>query len=189
MAYLEQEFISYMHEVKKSNNPGAYVNTLLNIEKLLVVDIDAEFDKDECESLYNRLQTLRKEPKRIGKNENVVKQYASNLKRYIEFKVWQKRGHNVQENPVNEKMNYQLIELLSYRPEEPFIVAAFENYEDARMFRTFKVEELARLLFSNFLNNYMEKNVEEADVSLKNFDSMYSQAKEEAEKRFILEEI
>ena len=36
MSYLQKEFMTYMHDVKLSNKPGAYGNSLLNIEKIIV---------------------------------------------------------------------------------------------------------------------------------------------------------
>ena len=57
-----------------------------NIEKLFCVDIDAEFERDQCESLYNKIQQVRKAPEQIGKNEHDVRIYASRLKKYIEFR-------------------------------------------------------------------------------------------------------
>ena len=106
MSYLKQEFMAYMHDVKKSNSPGVYANSLLNIERFLAVDVDAEFEKDKCADLYNRLQTLRKTPEKIGKKEHDVRQYASNLKRYVEFREWQGLEHDEQENPVKDRIKY-----------------------------------------------------------------------------------
>lgn len=85
MSYLKQKFIDYMY--KKGNvQPGGYCNGLDNVEKLFSVDIDKEYDKDQCESLYKRIQATRKNPEPIGKNEHTVRQYASNVKKYIEFR-------------------------------------------------------------------------------------------------------
>ena len=106
MAYLKQEFMAYMHDVKNNNSPGAYASSLPNIEKLLNVDIDAEFEKDNGKSLYERLQELRKTPDKIGKKEHDVRQYASNFKRYIEFRIWQEQNHEEQNNPIKEKIRY-----------------------------------------------------------------------------------
>ena len=85
MAYQKQKFIDYMYK-KGNGQPGGYCNGLENIEKLFMVDIDVEFEKDECDSLYDRIQQTRKNPELIGKNEHTVRQYASNLKRYVEFR-------------------------------------------------------------------------------------------------------
>lgn len=88
MSYLKQLFIAYLHDEKGNANPGAYCNGLDNIEKLLNVDIDAEFSKDGCSTLYNRMQDLRQNPENIGKNEHTVRQYASQLNQYIKFRQW-----------------------------------------------------------------------------------------------------
>lgn len=106
MSYQKQAFMAYMHEEKGNVNPGAYCNGLDNVERLLSVDIDEEFSKDECAGLYNNLQELRQNPEKIGKNEHTVRQYASQLNQYIKFKQWQKiDSHNVN-NPVVNKIRY-----------------------------------------------------------------------------------
>ena len=85
MAYLKQAFIVYLQ--KSGNmNPGAYCNGLDNIEKLLAVSIDDEYSKDRCNSLYDKLQLLRRNPEQIGKNEHSVRQYASQLRQYMSFR-------------------------------------------------------------------------------------------------------
>lgn len=88
MSFLKDEFNAYMHDVKGNLNPGQYANGLDNIERLLSVNIDSEYLKDNCEALYTQLQGLRKSPEKIGKNEHDVRQYASRLKKYIEFREW-----------------------------------------------------------------------------------------------------
>lgn len=108
MAFARQEFMTYMHTVKGNNNPGAYANGLGNIEKLLSVDIDAEWEKDMCGSLYQLLQALRKNPEKIGKNEHSVRQYAMNLKKYIEYREWKKTGSVTVKNSIKEKIKYIL---------------------------------------------------------------------------------
>lgn len=98
--------MAYMHDIKKNNSPGAYASGLNNVEKLLIVDIEAEFEKDKCVSLYDRLQELRKTPEKIGKNEHDVRQYASFVKKYTEFKEWKRNANISQENPVKDKIRY-----------------------------------------------------------------------------------
>ena len=85
MSYQKQKFIDYMFS-KGNHQPGGYCNGLDNVERLFAVDIDKEFEKDECASLYQRIQLMRKSPEQIGKNEHTVRQYASNVKKYIEFR-------------------------------------------------------------------------------------------------------
>lgn len=85
MSYQKQNFINYLHNNNYAN-PGAYCNALDNIEKLFLADVDAEFEKDQCESLYNKIQQTRKNPEQIGKSEHDVRTYASRLKKYIEFR-------------------------------------------------------------------------------------------------------
>lgn len=89
MAYQRQSFMSYLHEEKGNVQPGGYCNGLDNVEKFFSVDIDSEFEKDQCNTLYNRIQQTRKNPGLIGKNEHTVRQYASHVKRYVEFRLWQ----------------------------------------------------------------------------------------------------
>lgn len=100
MSYLKQEFIKYLQEIKKNHSPGVYVSSLANIEKLLSVNIDAEYENDGCAALYDRLQQLRQTPEEIGKKEHDVRQYASNLKKYTEFKVWYQTETNNKESSV-----------------------------------------------------------------------------------------
>lgn len=85
MSYQKQKFIDYMFN-KGNAQPGGYCNGLDNVEKLFSVEIDAEYEKDKCEALYNRIQKMRKTPEQIGKNEHTVRQYASNVRRYVEFR-------------------------------------------------------------------------------------------------------
>lgn len=77
MSFLNEEFRTFMFEVKNNKSPGAYANGLINIENLLTVDIDVEYDKDECENLYSKLQYYRKKPDLVGKDEHTLRQYAS----------------------------------------------------------------------------------------------------------------
>ena len=85
MAYLKQEFTDYLYK-KGYGNPGAYCNGLDNVEKLFNVDIESEYAKDMCVSLYNTIQETRKKPEIIGKNEHDVRTYASRLNIYTKFK-------------------------------------------------------------------------------------------------------
>lgn len=85
MSYKKQEFILYMQE-RGNLNPGGYCNGLDNIEKIFSVDIEKEFIKDQCLTLYNHIQEIRKNPELIKKNEHDVRTYASRLKKYIEFR-------------------------------------------------------------------------------------------------------
>lgn len=104
MSYLKQEFMAYMHDIKGNNNPGSYANGLLNVEKILSVDIDEEYAKDGCSSLYDKLQALRKNPEKIGKNEHTVRQYAMNVNKYMEFREWKNDGGKELTNPINDKI-------------------------------------------------------------------------------------
>lgn len=98
MSFLREGFLQYMHR-KGNNNPGVYANALDNIEKLLYVNIDEEYRKDKCQSLYNRLQDLRREPEKVGKKEHLIRQYASRLKKYTEFREWMGSGEqNIEEH-------------------------------------------------------------------------------------------
>ena len=105
MSYLKQEFIDYMYQ-NRNMQPGGYCNGLDNIEKYFTVGIDAEFDKDQCQSLYDRIQQTRKNPEIIGKNEHTVRQYASNLKRYIEFRKWRVEDKVCNLTPLEQKIKY-----------------------------------------------------------------------------------
>ncbi len=91
MSYLKQSFIEYLYN-KGNGQPGGYCNGLDNVEKLFNVDIDSEFEKDQCKSLYELIQKTRKNPEKIGKNEHTVRQYASNVKKYTEFRLEQKNN-------------------------------------------------------------------------------------------------
>ena len=55
MSYQKQGFLEYLHN-KNYASPGSYCNGLDNIEKLFCVDIDAEFEKDQCKMLYDIIQ-------------------------------------------------------------------------------------------------------------------------------------
>lgn len=92
MSYQKQKFMNHLHNNNYAN-PGVYCNALDNVEKHFFADIDAEFEKDECESLYNKIQQTRKNPEQIGKNEHDVRTYASRLKKYIEFRQGQFVGN------------------------------------------------------------------------------------------------
>lgn len=85
MAFQREEFIAYLIDAGIIN-PGAYCALLNNIEQILKVDIDEEFSKDECVSLYNQLQELRKHPETIGKKDENIRNFVSKLNKYIEFK-------------------------------------------------------------------------------------------------------
>ena len=71
-----------------------------NIEKLFFVDIDAEFGRDHCKTLYSFIQETRKNPERIGKNEHDVRTYASRLKKYIEFRQSQNLNGDISNDAV-----------------------------------------------------------------------------------------
>lgn len=92
MSYQKQKFMNHLYDNDYAN-PGVYCNALDNVEKHFSVDIDAEFDKDQCESLYDNIQKTRKNPEKIGKNEHDVRTYASRLKKYIEFRQGQFVGN------------------------------------------------------------------------------------------------
>lgn len=110
MSYQKQAFMTYLHDEKGNGQPGGYCNGLDNVEKFFSVNIDEEFVKDQCESLYDRIQQTRKNPEVIGKNEHTVRQYASNLKRYVEFRIWQNSESHEASNPVVEKIHYIISE-------------------------------------------------------------------------------
>ena len=55
MAYLRDKFIKYLI-TQGNNSPGAYCNSLDNIEKIFKVDIDSEYEKDKCDTLYKYIQ-------------------------------------------------------------------------------------------------------------------------------------
>ena len=93
MSYLKQEFMNHLHNNNYAN-PGVYCNALDNVEKFFGVSIDEEYDKDQCEALYNIIQETRKNPEQIGKNEHDVRTYASRLKKYVEFRQKQDKGNN-----------------------------------------------------------------------------------------------
>lgn len=124
MSYLKQEFIIYLQDNGKIN-PGAYCNGLDNIEKLLEVDVDQEYSKDRCSSLYNRLQWLRKHPDEIGKNEHSIRQYASQLNQYIKFRNWQET-YNPSPDDEDESQH-----LISHEQDDDYIIAetASKNFD------------------------------------------------------------
>ena len=94
MSYQKENFIRYLQR-NGNVNPGAYCNGLDNIERILQVDIEEEFKKDSCNSLYTTLQEIRKHPEQIGKTEPVVRQYASRLKQYATFRQEQETGKTI----------------------------------------------------------------------------------------------
>ena len=69
MSFLKQDYMEYLYNVAGIANPGSYAYYLSNIEKLIDVDIDKEYEKDGCKSLYDNLQYLRKNPEKYDKNE------------------------------------------------------------------------------------------------------------------------
>ena len=90
MSYMEREYMEYLYNVGGIASPGTYINYLKNIEKKLNVDIDQEYDKDKCKSLYDHLQYLRKNPEGTGKNEVYFRNCASRINKYIGFRNWRK---------------------------------------------------------------------------------------------------
>ena len=104
MSYLRREFMAYVHTEMGLMNPWEYCNELDNIEKLLSVDIEVEFSKNQCSGLYNRLQRLRKNPESIGKNERSVIQYESILSRYIDFRRLKQDSDVPMNNPIHKKI-------------------------------------------------------------------------------------
>ena len=65
---------------------AAYANGLMNIERLYGADIDAEYEKDSCESLLRMLNELKsKQPEGAAEIGN-IRNRISQLKRYIQFK-------------------------------------------------------------------------------------------------------
>lgn len=86
--------MKYLHNNNYAS-PGSYCNGLDNIEKLFCVDIDAEFGKDRCKSLYDIIQETRKNPEKIGKNEHDVRTYASKLNKYIQFRQGQNLNNHI----------------------------------------------------------------------------------------------
>ena len=101
MSYQKQKFMEHLHNNNYAS-PGGYCNALDNIERLFSVNIDAEFDRDQCETLYENIQETRKNPERIGKNEHDVRTYASRLKKYIEFRKDQNLNNNIFEFAESE---------------------------------------------------------------------------------------
>lgn len=115
MSYLKQQFINYLL-INNNGSPGNYCNGLDNVEKLFDVNIDDEYRKDQCESLYNLLQDTRKNPERVGKKEHHVRTYASRLKKYIEFR----KSHDNQQDrftwiPFYEEFASKLLEFKNNR--------------------------------------------------------------------------
>lgn len=86
MSFIEKEYMEYLYNVSGIVNPGTYVYYLRNIENVLNVDIDHEYDKDGCKRLYDTLQDLRKNPERLGKNEVYFRLCASRLKKYMGYR-------------------------------------------------------------------------------------------------------
>lgn len=109
MSYLRREFMTYAHTEIGLMNPWEYCNELDNIEELLSVDIEVEFQKNQCRSLYNRLQQLRKTPETIGKNEHAVIQYESILSRYIDFR----RLKQASDVPLNNQIQKKIRGIIS----------------------------------------------------------------------------
>lgn len=154
MSYKKQEFIDYMQK-KGYLNPGAYCNGLDNVEKYFVADIDAEFEKDQCTSLYDRIQEIRLTPEIIGKNEHDVRTYASRLKKYVEYR--QDDKNIIKDNvftwiPFYEEFATKLLAYKNNRKEllqiikscfdelpleYPFKEHGKENYEDVDPFTIF----------------------------------------------------
>ena len=91
MPYQKQAFMEYLRN-HNNGNPGAYCNGLDNIEKLLNVDIDAEYLADQCQGISSQIQKMRQDPKNAGKLENNLRQYSSRLNKYVEFRN-QHNGH------------------------------------------------------------------------------------------------
>jgi 5-methylcytosine-specific restriction protein B len=84
MSYQKQAFMDYLRS-HNNGNPGAYSNGLDNIEKLLNVDIDAEYLVDRCKGISSQIQKMRQDPRNAGKMENNLRQYSSRLNKYVEF--------------------------------------------------------------------------------------------------------
>ena len=128
MSYQKQEFMNHLHNNGYAN-PGVYCNALDNVEKLFSVDIDAEFKRDQCESLYNNIQVVRKNPERIGKNEHDVRIYASRLNKYIEFMS----GQGV-EDDFAKKINKLIVEYKKdfnkINEQEIYKWKALKHYQD-----------------------------------------------------------
>lgn len=75
-------FMEYVGE--KSGNQ--YANGLERIEKLYNVDIDAEYSKDQCESLLAQIESDKRRADLDGKERKWRGDMASYLKRYIVFR-------------------------------------------------------------------------------------------------------
>lgn len=118
MAFQREDFIAYLIDAGIIN-PGAYCALLNNIEQILKVNIDEEFSKDECGSLYNQLQELRKHPETIGKKDENIRNFISKLNKYIEFKkainVSNTKKHNdfvKEEVKTNADFNNKMLQLI-----------------------------------------------------------------------------
>lgn len=179
MAYLRDKFIKYLI-TQGNNSPGAYCNSLDNIEKIFKVDIDSEYEKDKCDTLYKYIQQVRKKPEQIGKNEHDVRQYASNLNKYIKFR--QVQEDNVYswipfyEELADKLLKYknnrkQLLEIIKKCYDDmpikyPFLEKGKVNYSDVDPFTVFGtfnrgLKDETRI---NILNHYKEAFDVKADV-------------------------
>lgn len=150
MAYLREKFIEYLI-AQGNNSPGAYCNSLDNIEKIFNIGIDSEYEKDKCDTLYKYIQQVRKKPEQIGKNEHDVRQYASNLNKYIKFRQTQENGIYswvpFYEEFANKLLEYQsnrkqLIEIIkncynNLSIKYPFVEKGINNYADVDPFTVF----------------------------------------------------
>lgn len=163
MTILREEFVKYLQEVEKNLSPNGYATGLLNVEKYLKVDIDAEYEKDCCESLYNRLQELRKTPEIIGKNEHTVRQYAANVKKYKTFRKWKEKFDEANFVKKKENENKYSIEwfkaiseeeeYIQFKIDADLVRHSFEHKFGIERLKELKGINLLRTLFYNDLDN------------------------------------
>ena len=173
MSYQKQGFMNYLYN-NNYGTPGAYCNGLDNIEKIFSTDIDVQYEKDQCNLLYNSIQEVRKHPERIGKNEHDVRTYASRLKKYIEFRQSQNASDSAYtwipfyEEFATKLLAYkkrreELLELIKLSFEElpfeyPFKEQGQEDYDDIDPFTIFgtfnkSIKDENRIMI---LNKYKE---------------------------------
>ncbi len=95
MAYLKQEFTDYLLKIEHNNSPNVYCSHLNSIEKLVSVDIEEEYQKDECLALAQKLDYFYNFPKEIGKSKDAIKNYKLGLGKYKAFREWKRNINNV----------------------------------------------------------------------------------------------
>ena len=66
---------------------ASYVSGLSKIEEIYKVNVDAEFSKDECSTLLDRIKHDKKRTDLEPKERKKRSDWASHLKRYIAFRT------------------------------------------------------------------------------------------------------